>query len=41
MKLTLLGLVAILGFAALMAIMTKHLRERLIAANMKGGDHDH
>ena len=40
MKLTLLGMVAILGFVVLMAIITRHLWNSLVAENMSGEEHD-
>ena len=40
MKLTLLGMIAILGFVALLAMITGHLWENLVAGNMIGNEHD-
>jgi hypothetical protein len=41
MKLTLLGMVAILGLVALLTIITEHLRGNLVAGNIGGEEHDH
>ena len=40
MKLTFLGIVAVLGFVALLAIITVHLWDNLVAGNMSGEEHD-
>ena len=40
MKLTLSGMVAVVGFVSLLAIITGHLWDNLVAGNVSGKEHD-